>query len=309
MDLSVEICGVKLKSPTVVPSGVYVAHGAFMEAIEAGVGAITTKSTSVEPRKGNPFPRLVRFGDYGYLNSVGLANPGIEKGSLEITQLVRDSSVPVIASIVGFRITDFDILVPKIVGTGVSIIEVNLSCPNVEAETGAKPWATDPKMSWAAIKRVKKLSGSVPVIAKLSPNVTNIVDVARAVINAGADGICAINSVGPGLLIDIEKKKSLLGAGPGGVTGPAIFPIALRSVFEIHKQFPDVPIIGMGGVACWEDAIAMIEVGATAIGVGSSMYLSDKKFGLITKINAGIKKFMGEHKIKSLDKLRGSFKG
>lgn len=309
MGIGVEFCGVQLKSPLVLPSGVYVAKGAFVDSIEAGMGAITTKSVSVDKRVGNPFPRLARYGDYGYLNSVGLANPGIEAGSLEIAQLVRDSRTPIIASIVGFKMTDFDVLTARIVEANPAMIEVNLSCPNVEAEMGAKPWATDAKMSETAIRRVKKSSGKIPVVAKLSPNVSNIVDIAKAVVEAGADGICAINSLGPGLLIDIEKKKAFLGAGAGGMTGPAIFPIALRNVFDIHKNLPKVPIIGMGGVSKWEDAVAMIEVGATAVGVGSSIYMHKKKFGLITEVNRGISAFMKQHKIESLDELRGTYKG
>lgn len=308
MNLSVEYCGVKLESPLVLPSGVYVAYGAFMEALSAGIGAVTTKSVSVEKRLGNPYPRLARYKEFGYLNSVGLANPGIAEGSEEIAKLVRDSRAPIIASIVGFKMADFEVLTTRMVKASPSIIEVNLSCPNVEAEMGAKPWATDTKMSEQAIKAVKKYSGEIPVIAKLSPNVANIVDIAKAVVNAGADGICAINSVGPGLLIDVEKKKALLGAGAGGMTGPMIFPLALRCVYDIHKNLPKVPIIGMGGVSSWEDVVAMIEVGATAVGIGSSIYQAKNKFGLITDINKGINRFMVDHKIESLDQLRGTYK-
>ena len=309
MKLSVSFCGKTFESPTVIPSGVYVAHGAFLEAVNAGVGAVTTKSVSVEKRLGNPYPRLIPYKNLGYLNSVGLANPGIKEGSSEIAKLVKESRAPVIASIVGFKMADFETLVRGVVKANPAMIEVNLSCPNVEAETGAKPWATDAKMSEEAIKRVKKYSGKIPVIAKLSPNVANIVTIAKAVVLAGADGICAINSLGPGLLIDIGKKKALLGAGSGGVTGPAIFPIALRNVFDIHKNLPDIPIIGMGGVSTWQDVVAMIEVGATLVGIGSSIYMSKKKFGLITEINEGLIKFMKDNKIKNLEELRGTYKG
>lgn len=300
MKLSVNLCGVKLESPTVLASGIVTTYPALIAASKSGVGAITTKSISPQPREGNPAPVVIRF-DHGVMNSVGLRNSGIEKSKAEILEFLKKVDVPVIASIVSFHMKDFGPLTAEMVSIKPKILEVNLSCPNVDNEFG-KPFATDAVSSEKAIKLVKKHSGKVPVFAKLSPNVANIVEIAKAVEAGGADGITAINSVGPGFLIDIKTRKARLGAKYGGVTGPAIFPVALRCVNEIYKNVK-LPIIGMGGVMTAEDAIAMIMAGATVVGVGSALYYKGLK--VFKEINEGLIDFMKKEKIKSLKEIRG----
>lgn len=298
--LSVNLCGVKLESPTVLASGIVTTYPALIAASKSGVGALTTKSICIAPREGNPAPVVVRY-EQGVLNSVGLRNSGIEKSKEEIKDLKKNIKVPVIASIFATQIKDFAKLTEEMVSIKPDFLEINLSCPNVEHEFG-RPYATDCVLSEKAIKEVKKYSKKIPVFAKLSPNVCNLVDIAKAVEAGGADGITAINSVGPGLLIDVKTRKAKLGAKYGGVTGPAIFPLALRCVNEIYKSVK-LPIIGMGGVMTAEDAIAMIMAGATVVGVGSALYYKGLK--VFKEINDGLVDFMKKEKIKSLKEIRG----
>ncbi|MBI5619641.1 dihydroorotate dehydrogenase [Candidatus Gottesmanbacteria bacterium] len=299
-DLTVTYCGVKFPNPLVLPSGIAQEIPADHErAIKAGAGGITTKSLTIESREGNPLPRVAKY-EQGFLNSVGLRGPGIEKGKVLIEEFLKTSPVPVIVSVFATRVKDFERFAGELCPLNPPLFELNLSCPNVD-DMG-KPLGLGCESSAAAVSAVKKIAGKIPVLAKLTPNVPNIAEVARACEDAGADGIAAINTVGPGMLIDITRRKPILGAKRGGVSGPAIKPVAVRCVYDIYEAVK-IPIIGMGGVTTWQDAVEMMMAGATLVGVGSATYL--KGYAVYEEIKKGLEKYMDKEGLKSLKQLVG----
>lgn len=274
-----------------------------MRAIEAGFGGVTLKSLTYERREGNPLPRMWKF-DCGMINSVGLRNAGIEKGSEEIAVFLKEHSgkkVPILVSLFATKVKEFLYLVEKIVPLNPSLIELNLSCPNVEDEFG-KSLGMEKGASGEIMSEVKKISGKIPVIAKLSPNVANIADIAKTCEANGADGIAAINTLGPGMVIDIVKRKPILGAKKGGMSGPAVLPVAVRCVYEIYDAVK-IPILGMGGVMKVEDIIQLIMAGATLIGVGTATYYKGMK--VIEELKSALLKYMEGNKVKDLKELVG----
>ncbi|MCL5433228.1 MAG: dihydroorotate dehydrogenase [Patescibacteria group bacterium] len=300
-DLSIKLCGVMFENPTVLFSGIYESPQDLINASKNGAGAITTKSVSIGLREGHPQPRIVKF-DHGFINSVGLKNPGLEKAKEELKKMLLESKSPVIASIFADKTSDFQKLAKEITEVKPHILELNLSCPNVEGEFG-RPFATDAKISAKVVRAVKKVSKKVPVIAKLTPNVLDIKEIARAVEGAGADGISAINTIGPGMIIDIKTKKAKLGNKRGGVSGPAIKPVAIRCIFDIYEAVK-IPIIGGGGITTGEDAIEIIMAGATAVGIGSAVYLRGRN--VFSEICKEMKVFMKKEGYKSLKEIRGA---
>lgn len=303
-DLTVTYCGVKFPNPLVLPSGIAQEIPADHErAIKAGAGGVTTKSLTVEPRPGHPFPRIIRVSkeDRGFLNSVGLRGPGIEKGKKLIADFLSSSPIPVIVSIFATSIKDFELMARALCPLKPAMLELNLSCPNVDDEFG-KALGTGTESSAAALSAVKKIAGSIPVLAKLTPNIPDIAVVAKACEEAGADGIVAINTAGPGMVIDITQKKPVLGHKMGGLSGPAMKSIAVRCVYEIYEAVK-VPIIGMGGVASWEDAVEMMMAGATLVGVGSATYL--KGYAVYEEIKKGLERYMDKEGINNLKELVG----
>lgn len=301
IDLSVIICGVRFNNPMVLVSGILVTPQDLIRMANNGAGGITTKSTSLEIREGHPLPRVVRF-NHGFLNSVGLKNPGIEKATEELRAILNAIEIPIIVSIVANKASDFQTLAKKIAKVKPHFIELNLSCPNVEEEFGY-PFATDANISAKIVEKVKKVTGNIPIIAKLSPNVSNIKKIAKAVESAGVDVISAINTVGPGMVIDIYKKRPTLGNKRGGVSGPAIKPVAIRCVYDIFEAVK-IPIIGLGGVTTGEDAVEMIMAGASSVGIGSAFYLRGKNvFNDITK---EIEDFMKKENYKSIKEFKGA---
>ena len=299
-DFSVELCGVKLENPTVLVSGILVTPQELVEAAQNGAGAITTKSVSLEPREGHPQPRIVKF-EHGFINSVGLKNPGLEGAKKEIAQILKKTETPLLVSIFANKVADFQALAREIAPLNPHFLELNLSCPNVEEEFG-RPFASDAKLSAKVVEVVKKVSKKVPVVPKLSPNVSNIAEIAKACEEAGADAISAINTVGPGMVIDIYKRKPKLGNKKGGVSGPAIKPIAVRCIWEIFEAVK-IPIIGGGGVTTGEDAVEMMMAGAQAVGVGSAVYLRGRN--VFEKICQEMKDFMKKEGYRSVNKLTG----
>lgn len=302
MTLETQFCGVKFQNPLVVASGILGVTGASLRyCVENGAGGVTTKSIWRTGHEGHPNPVMIA-NDHFMLNAVGLPDAGIEKAHIEIGEYMKNKPAPLIASIVEARIEDFGEVAEKVSALNPDVIEVNISCPNVEDEFG-KPFScsvVDAAKVTAEVRRRTKL----PVVIKLSPNVLNIVEIARSVIDAGADGICAINTVGPGLLIDIETREPVLANKVGGISGPAIKPIALKAVYDIHKALPKVPIIGTGGIITGKDAIEMIMVGATLLGVGTAVYYRDIQcFKLIAD---EIKEWCDAHGVKNLDEIRGT---
>jgi dihydroorotate dehydrogenase (NAD+) catalytic subunit len=299
--LSVSYCGVKFPNPIILPSGIAQEIPKDHErAIAAGVGGITTKSLTIEPREGNPIPRVIRH-NQEILNSVGLKGPGLEKGKPLIKDFIKTSSVPVIVSVFAVTVKDFERFAREFCPLKPALFELNLSCPNVEDEFGAC-LATGKDSSAKVVAAVKKIAGKIPVLAKLTPNVTNIGEVAKACEDAGADGIVAINTVGPGMVIDIKTKKPILGAKRGGVSGQGIKPIAIRCIYDIYESVK-IPIIGMGGVSSWEDTVEMMMAGATLVGVGSATYFKGMK--VYEEIKQGLTDYMQKEKIASLKELVG----
>lgn len=301
-NLTVTYCGVKFPNPLVLPSGIAQEIPTDHErVIKAGAGGITTKSLTIEPREGNPLPRVAKY-EQGFLNSVGLRGPGIEKGKVLIENFLKTSPVPVIVSVFATNVGDFERFAREFCPLKPPLFELNLSCPNVDDDMG-QPLGLGCESSAAAVAAVKKIAGRVPVLAKLTPNVSNIAEVAKACEDAGADGIVAINTAGPGMLIDIARKKPILGAKRGGVSGPAIRPIAVRCVYDIFEAVK-IPIIGMGGVTTWQDAVEMMMAGATLVGVGSAVYL--KGYGVYGEIKQGLNEYMEKEGIKRIQELVGA---
>ena len=300
VNISTNLCGIKLESPTVLASGILGTTGSsLVNVANHGAGAVTSKSIGLEERKGHPNPVLVEW-EKGFVNAVGLSGSGVDNFIEEIRFAVQNSKSPVIASIFASKIDDFGKVAKKISKAKPHFIEVNISCPNVEAEFG-KPFGTDPKISAQVTKIVKK-NTSIPVIIKLSPNVPNISLIAEAVYKAGADAINAINTVGPGMIINIDAKKPVLSNRVGGVSGPAIKPIAVRCVYDIYKSVK-IPIIGTGGITYGKDAVEMIMAGASAVGIGTGVYYRGVE--VFRKVNFEIEEIMEEQGYSNLKEMIG----
>lgn len=267
VDLSVNLAGVRLDNPVIPASGTFGFGEEFKDLYDLDIlGAISFKGTTVAPRLGNPVPRIAECSS-GLINSVGLQNPGLDAVIAE--QLPRMRSFfhkPIIANISGFAVEEFVTLAERLSREPqVEIIEVNVSCPNVHG--GGMSFGTDSKSAAEVTREVKKVSER-PVFVKLSPNVTDIVAVAKACEEAGADGICLINTL-LGMRIDIARRKPVIANKMGGFSGPAVFPVALRMVYQVSKAC-SIPVMGCGGVASADDVIEMMMAGATAVQVGAA---------------------------------------
>lgn len=302
-ELSVKYCGVNFTNPFILPSGIITEIADHQRAVKAGAGGITLKSVTFAHREGNPLPRLWKY-ECGMLNSVGLRNPGIDKAVVEIADFIKlhKNKTVIIPSLFSTKVSEFVTLVEKIVPLQPDFIELNLSCPNTEDELG-KSLGMDKGGAGQVLKAVKKVSGKIPILAKLSPNVKDISEIARECEAEGADGIVAINSVGPGMVINIKTQKPYLGNKEGGVTGPGILPIAVRCVYDIYKAVK-IPIIGMGGVSKWQDVVEIMLAGATLVGVGTATYY--KGMGVYNLLKKDLIKYLEDNKIKSLTELIGA---
>ena len=270
-DLAVNLAGVLLRNPLVLASGILGTHASLMaRAARAGAGAVTAKSCGPSPRGGHVNPTCVDLGP-GLLNAIGLANPG---AAAEVALLVETRAAlaplgtPLIASLFGGVVDDFARVAAILARAEPELLEVNISCPNVGSEFG-EPFAGSPE-SAAAVTRAVRAECDVPLIVKLAPNVPDIGRIAQAVVDAGADAICAVNTA-PGMAIDLESGRPVLANRAGGVSGPALKAIAVHAVYHVARAV-DVPIIGTGGVTTGEDALELISAGATAVGVGSAVY-------------------------------------
>jgi len=234
------------------------------------VGAIVTKSVMTKPRHGRPTPRMAETPS-GMLNSIGLQGPGIDAFLAHDLPWLAEQKARVIVSIAGETIEEYSTLARKLrSASGISAVEVNISCPNVENR--GLVFACDPDASRRVIDGVRKtIGGELPIIAKLSPDVTNLPEIAKGVVDAGADALALINTV-LGMVINLETMKPHLGGKTGGLSGPAIRPIAVRAIFQVHAALPQVPILGMGGVASGRDALELILAGASGISVGTASF-------------------------------------
>jgi dihydroorotate dehydrogenase (NAD+) catalytic subunit len=234
------------------------------------VGAIVTKSVMSKPRHGRPTPRMAETPS-GMLNSIGLQGPGIDAFLANDVPWLIEQKARVIVSIAGETVEEYSTLARKLRSvSGISAVEVNISCPNVENR--GLVFACDPESSRRVIDGVRKtIGGELPIIAKLSPDVTDLPAIARGVVDAGADGLALINTV-LGMVINIDSMKPHLGGKTGGLSGPAIKPVAVRAIYQVHAALPKVPILGMGGVASGRDALELILAGASGVSVGTASF-------------------------------------
>lgn len=265
VDLKISLSGVELKNPVIPASGTFAYGHEFRDLYDLNVlGGISIKGTTPLPRLGNAVPRIAECPD-GMLNSVGLQNPGVDAVAKEEIPALRTCyDGPIVANISGFGIDDY-VRCARTISSHVDIIEVNVSCPNVHG--GGMAFGTDPA-SAAEVTRAVKAVTDKPVYMKLSPNVTDITAIAKACEDAGADGLCLINTV-QGMRIDTLRRRPVLAAGTGGLSGPAIFPIAVRMVWQVAHACR-IPIIGCGGVSSASDVVEMMMAGASAVEVGAA---------------------------------------
>lgn len=272
-DLSTDLCGVPLPNSLILASGILGTEAELLARVaRAGAGAVTAKSCGPQPRVGHPNPTVLAW-EHGLINAVGLANPGVEAEVAELRRtrtLLSPLGSALIASLFADTVDNFARVAARVADAEPDLIEVNISCPNVHDEFGT-PFAADAGAAAEVTAAVQKaVAGRAPVLVKLSPNVTDIADIARAVADAGADGISAINTL-TGMIIDIHARQPILANRTGGLSGPAIRPLAVRCVYDIYRAV-DLPIVGMGGVSSGRDALEMIMAGATAVGIGSAVY-------------------------------------
>ncbi|MBI3380141.1 dihydroorotate dehydrogenase [Candidatus Gottesmanbacteria bacterium] len=301
VDLSVEFININFPNPLILPSGIITEIPEHKKAIDAGVGGVTLKSITKDKREGNPLPRMWKY-EHGMLNSVGLRNPGIKKAVIEVKRFMDENkNTPVIVSLFSTKVSEFVELVERIIPLNPSFIELNLSCPNTVDEMG-NSLGMEEGAAGKVVGAVKKVSGKIPILAKLSPNVVEIGEIAKTCEDAGADGIVAINTVGPGMIIDIVKEKPVIGNKEGGVSGPGIFPITVRCVYDIYKSVK-IPIIGMGGVSSWQNVVEIMFAGATLVGVGTATYTKGMK--VYEEIKTGLTDYMKKENLKNLKEIVG----
>ncbi|TCP52418.1 dihydroorotate oxidase B catalytic subunit [Tumebacillus sp. BK434] len=270
VDLSVEIGSLKLKNPVMPASGCFAFGKEFADFYDLSLlGAITVKATTLEPRLGNPTPRVAETPG-GMLNAIGLQNPGVEKIIAEELPHLRKYDIPVIVNVAGTTVEDYVAVTERLMDSeDVDAIEVNISCPNVKC--GGIQFGTDPQQAAHVTREIKRVS-KVPVIVKLSPNVADIVGMAKAVEDAGADAISLINTL-VGMSIDLNKRRPLIANGIGGLSGPAVKPVAVRMTYQV-AQAVQIPLIGMGGIMTGEDAIEFMMAGAAAVAVGTANFVN-----------------------------------
>lgn len=301
-DLRVRLAGVDLPSPLVLASGVM---GVDIDSLGAvavhGVGAVTTKSFSIDPRPGHPNPCVLPF-EHGMLNAVGLANPGAQIMCDTMRAFRHRYSTPVIASVFAKTVDGFAEIVARAAEAIPEMIEVNVSCPNVASEFGT-PFGSCVEDLARITRLCKDHSAGIPVAVKLSLNGPAIGRLARICEDNGADVITAINTVGPGMIIDPDVGLPVLSNKVGGLSGPAILPLAVRAVWDIVRSVR-IPVIGTGGVIDARAAVQMILAGATAVGVGTAVYYGD--LAVFAEIHRGLRAFMDEHGFSSLEDFRGA---
>ena len=301
-NLSTSFAGLQLESPLVLASGVMGLSASSMARVaRLGAGAITAKSCGLEERKGHPCPAILPFA-HGLLNAVGLANPGADQMVAELENYRRMTQTPIIASIFGKTVDEFPQAAEIIATARPDMIEVNVSCPNVAAEFG-RPFAADPHLVGEITRKVRKAVSDIPIAVKISLQCLSLAEVARACADNGADAITAINSVGPGMIIDPDVRKPVLANKMGGLSGPAILPLAVRAVWEI-RQAVSLPIIGTGGAETATDVVQMLLAGANAVGIGTAVYT--KGLEVFSRINSDLHHFMQERGIASIEELSGA---
>lgn len=296
--LGVKIGSLALKNPVMTGSGTF-GFGSEMAGILdlARLGAVVVKSTSLEPRLGNPTPRIVETPG-GLLNAIGLQNGGIENYLSEKLPFLRQFDVPVIVNLVGYSVEDYVALAEKLTdAAGADALEINISCPNVKHGCD---FAVDPALTFELLTALRKAT-PLPLITKLSPNVTDLIPVARAAVDAGSDSLSLINTL-LGTSIDPHRRAFRLANITGGLSGPCVKPIALRLVWQVHRALPKVPLIGMGGIMTGLDAVEFLLAGATAIAVGTANFINPTA---TMQVLEELESYLAEHKIADVNELIG----
>jgi dihydroorotate dehydrogenase (NAD+) catalytic subunit len=297
-DMSVNIAGIKMKNPVVTASGTFgfgQEYGKYYDLNK--LGGIVVKGLTLKPREGNKPPRIAET-PAGILNSVGLQNPGVEYFLKQELPMLRRYDTAVIANIGGNTVEEY-CTIAEVLGDSVDGIELNISCPNVKE--GCVAFGTKPEAVLNITESVKKYC-KVPLIVKLSPNVTDIKEIAAAAEAGGADGLSLINTL-LGMAIDINTRRPVLANAVGGLSGPAIKPIAVRMVWQV-SQTVKIPIVGMGGIGTWEDAIEFILAGADAVAVGTASFINPYA---PLEIIEGIKDYMSKNSFNNIKSLKASF--
>lgn len=297
MDLGVEFCGVKFKNPVFTASGTFNSGKEFESCVDLNqVGAVIVKGVASTAWKGNPSPRIAEtYG--GMLNSVGLQNPGVDVFIKEDIPFLRQFDTKIIVNLAGRTVQEYVDVVVKLQDADIDMLELNISCPNVKE--GGVAFGIDPAMAELVTREVKKVAKQ-PLIVKLSPNVTDITEIAKAVERGGADGISLINTL-IGMKIDIHKRKPVLARKMGGFSGPAIKPVAVRMVHQV-SQATNLPIIGLGGIMTGDDAIEFMMAGANAIAVGTANLLNPRA---TMDVLDGIKTYMNSYNILDINEIVG----
>ncbi|MDD6743062.1 MAG: dihydroorotate dehydrogenase [Roseburia porci] len=298
MNTSVNLCGVTLKNPVMTASGTFGSGEEFSEFVDLNkLGAVVTKGVANVPWPGNPTPRVAEvYG--GMLNAVGLQNPGIDLFCKRDIPFLKKYDTRIIVNVCGRSTADYCEVVERLADEPVDMLEINISCPNVKE--GGIAFGQDPKAVEAITNEVKKVAKQ-PVIMKLSPNVTDITEMAKAAEAGGADALSLINTI-TGMKIDINRRCFVLANKTGGMSGPAIHPVAVRMVYQT-AQAVKVPIIGMGGIMNAEDAIEMILAGATAVSVGTANFTDPS---VTEKIVTGIEDYMRKFQVNDIKELVGA---
>ena len=297
-DLSVTVAGVKFPNPVIAASGTYGFGQDYTDLYPLNkLGGISCKGTTLEPRDGNPAPRIAET-PAGMLNSVGLQNPGIDMFITGYLPQLKEEGNVIIANIAGATLDDYKQVAERLDSTDVDMIELNISCPNVKQ--GGASWGITCDGAAAVTKTVRSVTKK-PLMVKLTPNVTNIVDIAKAAESEGADCLSLINTL-LGMRIDIRTRRPILKNNVGGLSGPAVFPVALRMVWQIANAV-SIDIVGMGGISTANDAIEMLMAGAKAIQMGTAIF-TDPYAPL--KVIDGLEKYMEENNIESIEQIVGT---
>lgn len=299
MNTEIEFCGMKMKNPVTVASGTFGYGREFAQYIDLNkLGGIVTKGTSLKPRPGNKAPRVCETAS-GMLNSIGLQNPGVEHFMEQDLPWLRSFDTKIIVNACGSSVEEY-VELAKILNTlDIDAVELNLSCPNVKA--GCMAFGTSYEGVKEVTTQVRKELTSKPLIVKLTPNVTDIVNPAKGAEDAGADGVSLINTL-LGMKIDIDKRKPVLANNTGGLSGPAVKPVAVRMVYQV-AQAVNIPILGLGGIVTGEDVIEFMLAGATAVSIGTGNFISPD---VSIKAIEGIEKYMKKHNIENLKDVIGS---
>ncbi len=295
--LSVNLAGLPLPNPTILASGIMGYSTESLKRIaKAGAGAVVTKSIGVQPRSGYPNPTIVQA-EGGLINAMGLPNPGIDVYAEEMKFTKSVLHVPLIVSVFGYSAEDYALVAKKAVEAGADAVELNVSCPHVK-QTGAEI-GQNPKLLSEVVLKVKAATNK-PLIVKLSPNVSDITVLAKAAVESGADALTAVNTL-KAMAIDVDTMQPILSNKKGGLSGPAMKPVAVRCVYDLAEAF-QVPIIGCGGVSDWRDAVEFFLAGASAVQIGTAVADDIKVFSAVTK---GVEAYLRKKHFRSVKEIVG----